>query len=64
MNILEACVANNIKKFIYASSAYAMSNKGSFYGISKLASEKIIEEYHNYDTQEMMAELALSQEME
>ena len=23
-----------------------MSNKGSFYGISKLASEKIIEEYH------------------
>ena len=46
MNILEACVANNIKKFIYASSAYAMSNKGSFYGISKLASEKIIEEYH------------------
>lgn len=50
MNILEACVANNIKKFIYASSAYAMSNKGSFYGISKLASEKIIEEYHQkYD---------------
>lgn len=46
MNILEACVANNIKKFIYASSAYAMSNKGSFYGISKLASEKIIEEYY------------------
>ncbi|MGB5497741.1 MAG: NAD-dependent epimerase/dehydratase family protein, partial [Maribacter sp.] len=29
-----------------ASSAYAMSNKGSFYGISKLASEKIIEEYN------------------
>ena len=25
---------------------------------------KIIEEYHNYDTQEMMAELALSQGME
>ena len=25
---------------------------------------KIIEEYHNYDTQEMMAELALNQEME
>ena len=46
MYILEACVANKIKKFIYASSAYAMSNKGSFYGISKLASEKIIEEYH------------------
>ena len=46
MYILEACIANDVKKFVYASSAYAMSNKGSFYGISKLASEKIIEEYH------------------
>ena len=25
---------------------YAMSNKGSFYGISKLASEKVLEEYN------------------
>ena len=45
MYILEECVKNNVSRFIYASSAYAMSNKGSFYGISKLASEKIIEEY-------------------
>lgn len=45
MYILEGCVKNNISRFVYASSAYAMSNKGSFYGISKLASEKIIEEY-------------------
>ena len=45
MHILEQCVKNNISRFIYASSAYAMSNKGSFFGISKLASEKIIEEY-------------------
>lgn len=44
--ILESCLTHNISNFIYASSAYAMSNKGSFYGISKLASEKIIEEYH------------------
>ena len=36
-----------ISRFVYASSAYAMSNKGSFYGISKLASEKIVEEYLN-----------------
>ena len=50
MYVLEACINANIKKFVYASSAYAMSNKGSFYGISKLASEKIIEEYHEkYD---------------
>lgn len=46
IHIIEACLANKIEKFVYASSAYAVSNKGSFYGISKLASEKIIEEYH------------------
>ena len=49
MYILDCCVKYNISNFVYASSAYAVSNKGSFYGISKLASEKIIEEYHaNY----------------
>ena len=45
MYILEQCVKNNVSRFVYASSAYAMSNKGYFYGISKLASEKIVEEY-------------------
>ena len=45
INILEACTKRNIKRYIYASSAYAVSNKGSFYGISKLASEKVVEEY-------------------
>lgn len=45
INILEACRAVGIERFIYASSAYAVSNKGSFYGISKHASEKITEEY-------------------
>ncbi|MDX4061789.1 NAD(P)-dependent oxidoreductase [Aliarcobacter skirrowii] len=46
MNILEACKKHKIKRFIYASSAYAMSDKGSFYGISKLTSEKLTEEYY------------------
>ncbi len=46
INILEACKKYHIKRFIYASSAYAMSDKGSFYGISKLTSEKITEEYY------------------
>lgn len=45
INIVDACVKANIKRYLYASSAYAMSNKGSFYGISKLSSEKIVEEY-------------------
>ncbi len=46
MNILEACKKHHVKRFVYASSAYAMSDKGSFYGISKLTSEKIVEEYY------------------
>jgi UDP-glucose 4-epimerase len=46
MNILEACRKNGkIERFIYASSAYALSEEGSFYGISKRTSEKVIEEY-------------------
>lgn len=46
INILEACKKHHIKRFVYASSAYAMSDKGSFYGISKLTSEKLVEEYY------------------
>jgi len=46
LNILESCKNHKIKRFVYASSAYAMSDKGSFYGISKLTSEKLIEEYY------------------
>lgn len=46
LNILEACKeARNIERFVFASSAYALSNEGSFYGASKLCSEKITEEY-------------------
>lgn len=45
LHILEACKGKCIERFVYASSAYAFSKKGSFYGISKHASEKLIEEY-------------------
>ena len=45
MNLMSAILDQPIKRFIFASSAYANSLKGSFYGVSKLCSEKIIEEY-------------------
>tara|TARA_B100001063_G_scaffold247140_2_gene290536 strand:- start:545 stop:1408 length:864 start_codon:yes stop_codon:yes gene_type:complete len=45
-HIIRNCVNHNVKRYLFASSTYAMSVKGSFYGISKLASEKIIEEYN------------------
>ncbi len=47
LNILEACREyGKIERFIYASSAYALSSEGSFYGISKQSSEKLVEEYY------------------
>lgn len=46
MYIIEQCIKQKIEKYVYASSTYSMSKKGSFYGISKLASEKLIEEYN------------------
>ena len=45
LNIIEASKNAGVKRFVFASSAYAMSDKGSFYGISKLSSEKVVEEY-------------------
>jgi UDP-glucose 4-epimerase len=46
LNILQACRENgNIERFVYASSAYALSDSGSFYGISKHTSEKLTDEY-------------------
>ena len=45
LHILETCRKQKVLHFVYASSAYACSESGSFYGISKLSSEKIVEEY-------------------
>lgn len=44
-NCLEACRLSGTGQFIYASSSYALCAQGSFYGISKHSSEKIVEEY-------------------
>lgn len=50
LNIIEIAKNKGCKHFVFASSAYAMNDMGSFYGISKLSSEKIIEEYNTiYD---------------
>lgn len=43
--ILEACVKYGVKKFMFASTIYVYSNHGSFYRVSKQASELIIESY-------------------
>ena len=46
INILESCVKNKVKRIIFASSIYALSEQGGFYSASKLASEIIIEQYN------------------
>ena len=45
INILNLCVKHKIKRFIFASSIYINSDQGGFYKITKLASERYIEEY-------------------
>lgn len=45
-NIMDACVKNGVKRFVYASSFYANSDKGGFYRCSKQAAELYIEEYN------------------
>ncbi len=44
-NILDACVEHQVRRFIYASSFYANSEKGGFYRCSKQSAELYIEEY-------------------
>ena len=46
INILNLGVKKNIIKFIFASTVYTYSEQGSFYKISKLAGEEILEEYY------------------
>ena len=47
VNLLNLCIKHQIKRFIYASSIYAGSNVGGFYGVSKRAAEDYIREYSN-----------------
>lgn len=45
INVLDAARANNVKRFVYASTVYVYSEAGSFYRVSKQASEKFVELY-------------------
>lgn len=46
INVMEACLAAGVKRFVYASTIYVYSQKGGFYRCSKQASEIYVEEFH------------------
>ena len=46
LNVMEACIAHGVNRFIYASTVYVHSREGGFYRCSKQASEAYVEEYH------------------
>ena len=47
LNVLEACHAHGVKRFIYASTVYVHSREGGFYRCSKQAAEAYVEEYQS-----------------
>ena len=47
INIIEACIEANVERFMFASTVYVYSNKGSFYRVSKQAVESILESYND-----------------
>ncbi len=47
VQLMELCTKFKIKRFIHASSVYAISKDGGFYRSSKKAAEEYIEEYKN-----------------
>jgi UDP-glucose 4-epimerase len=50
INVLNACVKFKIERFVFSSTIYVYSDHGSFYRVSKQASELYIENYSNeYD---------------
>ena len=46
LNVLEACRKHAIKRLMYASTIYVYSAHGSFYRVSKQATELFIDNYH------------------
>ncbi len=45
INLLKACVSNNVNRFLFASTIYVYSDFGGFYKASKQSCEIIIKEY-------------------
>ncbi len=47
LNLLDACIKEKVKRYVFASTLYVYSRSGGFYRCSKQACENYIEEYHH-----------------
>jgi len=45
VNVAEVCIARGVERFLYASTMYVYSDRGSFYRATKQAAETLIESY-------------------
>ena len=45
-NVIEACINQKVERFLFASTLYVYSDKGSFYRVSKQSVESILETYN------------------
>ena len=45
INLLKLCLKHKVKRFVYSSSVYVLSDQGGFYRVSKKAAEEYIDEF-------------------
>ncbi len=48
VNAVEACIESGVERFLYASTMYVYSDRGSFYRATKQAAETLIESYYEH----------------
>jgi UDP-glucose 4-epimerase len=48
VNVMNSCVKHNVKRFVFASSAYAGGNHGGIYTTTKKSNEMLVRDYHKF----------------
>jgi len=48
VNVMNSCVKHKVKRFVFASSAYAGGNHGGIYSTTKKSNEMLVRDYHKF----------------
>lgn len=48
VNVMNSCVNHKVKRFVFASSAYAGGNHGGIYSTTKKSNEMLVRDYHKF----------------